>query len=78
MREETWENFPVLPQETWENFPTSPLMRSKCQHSSSLISSIKKRIFVIFERVPLTTPEMNPGPLAPKVSTQPLDLPKLP
>ena len=28
---------------------------------SSLVSSIKKRIFVIFERAPLTTPGIEPG-----------------
>ena len=31
------------------------------QHSSSLVSSIKKRIFVIFERVPLTNLGFEPG-----------------
>merc|ERR1712105_366818 len=31
------------------------------QHSSSLVSSIKKRIFVIFERVPLIQPGFEPG-----------------
>ena len=31
------------------------------QHSSSLVSSIKKRIFVIFERVPLYQPGFEPG-----------------
>ena len=33
-------------------FPKTPLDLYKCQHSSSLISSIKKRIFGIFERDP--------------------------
>ena len=33
----------------------------KCQHSSSLVSSIKKRIFVIFERGPLPQLGFEPG-----------------
>ena len=42
-------------------FPDLILDLYKCQHSSSLVSSIKKRIFVIFERVPLLTPGFEPG-----------------
>ena len=37
-------------------FPDLILDLYKCQHSSSLVSSIKKRIFVIFEKVPLFQP----------------------
>ena len=42
-------------------FPDLILDLYKCQHSSSLVSSIKKRIFVIFERVPLPQPGFEPG-----------------
>ncbi len=36
--------------------PRNQASKTKCQHSSSLISSIKKRIFVIFERASLPIP----------------------
>ena len=45
-------------------FPLQPrnlASKTKCQHSSSLKSSIKKRHFVIFERVPMTQPGLDPG-----------------
>ena len=47
-------------------FPDLILDLYKCQHSSSLVSSIKKRIFVIFERVPLSQPGFEPGTLPTK------------
>ena len=41
--------------------PRNQASKTKCQHSSSLISSIKKRNFVIFERVPMAQPGFEPG-----------------
>ena len=40
--------------------PRTSRRLTKCQHSSSLMSSIKKRILKIFERVPLAQPGFEP------------------
>ena len=55
-RESNTEQESRLNPKSWEATATY-----KCQHSSSLASSIKKRIFEIDERVPLTTPRIDPG-----------------
>ena len=41
--------------------PRNQASKTKCQHSSSLISSIKKRTFVLFERASLPEPGIEPG-----------------